>query len=114
MFSRRLFSSKKTISDKSALGVFQNSCYHKIDFKINEEFSVREAVVRFVAFNIGCLAVTNSSNKVVGVCSERDFITKVACMDKNLDKIKVKDICTYGPKIIVAEKDDTLDMCLHR
>ena len=37
----------------SALKVFENSCYHKIDFKINEESSVKEAVMRFSAFNIG-------------------------------------------------------------
>lgn len=114
MFSRRLLSTTKTISESSALSVFQNSCYYKIDFKINEDISVREAVVRFAAFNIGCLAVTDYTNKVVGVCSERDYISKVACMNKNVDNIKVKDICTYGPKIIVAKKDDTLDTCLNK
>jgi len=38
----------------SALNVFQKSCYYKIDFKINENASVKEAVTRFTAFNIGC------------------------------------------------------------
>jgi len=98
----------------SAVKVFQNSCYHKIDFKINEESSVKEAVTRFTAFNIGCLAVTDSANKVVGVCSERDFITKVAALGKSQDAVKVKDICTYGPKIIVAKKDDSLDTCMNK
>lgn len=98
----------------SAIKVFQNSCYHKIDFKINEESSVKEAVTRFTAFNIGCLAVTDSKDKVVGVCSERDFITKVAALSKSQDAVKVKDICTYGPKIIVAKKDDSLDTCMNK
>jgi len=98
----------------SALNVFQNSCYHKIDFKINEERSAKEAVTRFTAFNIGCLAVTDKSDKVVGVCSERDFITKVASMGKDYEVMKVKDICTYGPKIIIAKTEDTLETCMSK
>ena len=98
----------------SAVKVFQNSCYHKIDFKINEESSVKEAITRFTAFNIGCLAVTDINNKVVGVCSERDFITKVAALGKSQDVVKVKEICTYGPKIIVAKKDDSLETCMNK
>jgi CBS domain-containing protein len=75
---------------------------------------VKEAVTRFTAFNIGCLAVTDNHNKVIGVCSERDFITKVASLGKNYEEVKVKDICTYGPKIIIANKDDSLDACMHK
>jgi hypothetical protein len=94
--------------------VFQNSCYHKIDFKINENSSAKEAVSRFTAFNIGCLAVTDNTDKVVGVCSERDVITKIASIEHDMKSIKVKDICTYGPKIIVAKKDDSLETCMNK
>jgi predicted transcriptional regulator len=105
-----------TLSNKikhmpSALQVFNQSCYHKIDFKINENNSVQDAVNRFAAFNIGCLAVT-SNDKVVGVCSERDYIKKVASLGLNNETVKVKDICTYGPNIIIARKDDTLEQCM--
>jgi predicted transcriptional regulator len=110
-FSRK-FSSITT--PVSAINVFKKSCYHKIDFKINEDSSVQEAVNRFTAFNIGCLAVTDNSNKVVGVCSERDFITKVASLRKNSDTVKVKEICTYGPNTIIAKKSDTLTMCMNK
>lgn len=98
----------------SAMNVFQNSCYYKIDFKINEEKSVKEAAVRFSAFNVGCLAVTDKTNKIVGVCSERDYIKKVSTMGKDYDAIKVKDICTYGPNIITARKDDSLETCMSK
>jgi len=110
-FSRK-FSSITT--PVSAIDVFKKSCYHKIDFKINEDSSVQEAVNRFTAFNIGCLAVTDNSNKVVGVCSERDFITKVASLRKNSDIVKVKEICAYGPNTIIAKKSDTLTMCMNK
>lgn len=98
----------------SAIDVFKKSCYHKIDFKISEDSSVQEAVNRFTAFNIGCLAVTDKNNKVVGVCSERDFITKVASLRKDSDTVKVKEICTYGPNTIIAKKSDSLTTCMNK
>lgn len=102
------------VTPVSAMDVFQKSCYHKIDFKINEESSVQEAVNRFTAFNIGCLAVTDGNNKVVGVCSERDFITKVASLRKNSETVRVKEICTYGPNTIIAKKSDNLNTCMNK
>jgi predicted transcriptional regulator len=98
----------------SAVNVFQNSCYHKIDFKINENSNTREAVTRFTAFNIGCLAVTDDQNKVVGVCSERDYINKVAALGKKSTETKVKDICTYSPNLIVARETDSLQLCMNK
>jgi hypothetical protein len=112
-FIKRNFASDN-IKNLSAFKLFKQSCYHKIDFKINEESNVQEAVIRFNAFNIGCLAVTDKTNKVVGVCSERDYITKVAALGKFNSDIKVKDICTYGPNIIVARRDDNLDVCMQK
>jgi predicted transcriptional regulator len=110
-FSRK-FSS--IVTPVSALDVFKKSCYHRIDFKINEERPVQEAVNRFTAFNIGCLAVTDANNKVVGVCSERDFITKVASLRKNSESVKIKEICTYGPNIMIAKNSDSLTTCMNK
>lgn len=98
----------------SALSVFEKSCYRKVDFRISEDNTAKDAVVRFTAFNVGCLAVTDKNNKVVGVCSERDYINKVAALDKDANLVKVKDICTYGPKIITANKTDSLDDCMNK
>ena len=28
--------------------------------------------------------------------------------------LKVKDICTYGPNIIIAKKDDSLEICMNK
>lgn len=98
----------------SALSVFQNSCYHKIDFKINKNDNINIALNKFTAFNIGCLAVTDDSNKVIGVCSERDYIKKVSSVGQDINKLKIKDICTIGPNIIVARKNDSLETCMHK
>jgi CBS domain-containing protein len=98
-----------------ALRVFEKSCYHKVDFKIGEQCSVSEAVMRFTAFNVGCLAVTDNQKRVVGVCSERDYINKVAAAGlAGGGNLRVKDICTYGPKIIVARPHDSLETCMQK
>jgi len=109
--ARRFSSSTTTIS---ALNVFEKSCYHKVDFKINQNASAQEGVIRFSLFNIGCLAVTNDENKVVGVFSEGDFINKVAALRKDSENVKIKDVCTMTPNIIIAKKSDTLDECMRK
>lgn len=113
MISRRLMSttSKNTVS---ALSVFKNSCYHKIDFKIGEDNTANNAVKRFAAFNIGCLAVTDAQNNVVGVLSERDYINNVSALGKNDMDVKIKEICTYTPNVIIAKKDDTIEQCMNK
>ena len=108
---RRAFS---TVNNVTALSVFKNSCYHKIDFKISEEHSARRAVQMFATFNIGCLAVTDTKDSVVGVLSERDYINKIAALDKESTAVRIKDICTYTPNIIIAKKNDTLEQCMNK
>jgi hypothetical protein len=109
--ARRFSSSTTPIS---AVGVFEKSCYHKIDFKINENATAQEGVIRFSVFNIGCLAVTNDENKVIGVFSERDFINKVASVRKDSESVKIKDVCTMSPNVIIAKKTDSLDECMRK
>jgi len=98
----------------SAVSVFEKSCYHKIDFKINGNSPVQEAVIRFSAFNVGCLAVTDDKSKVIGVISERDFINKVASVGKDSNNVKIKDVCTLSPNIIIAKKSDSLEDCMNK
>jgi predicted transcriptional regulator len=114
MLVSRLLSTVHSSYSVSALSVFKSSCYHKIDFKINEENTANNAVKRFAAFNIGCLAVTDISNTVVGVLSERDYLHKVSALGKDDRIIKVKDICSYTPNIIIAKKDDTIEQCMNK
>ena len=60
----------------SAQDALKKSCYFKIDFAIDQDATVFEAIQRFAAYNIGALAVT-SEDKVVGIVSERDYVSKV-------------------------------------
>lgn len=98
----------------TAIDIFKNSCYNKIDYKINENSTASEAAMRFTAFNISCLAVTDDKEKVVGVVSGRDYINKIGALSKDPMVTKIKDICTYSPKIIVARETDSLEVCMNK
>jgi len=108
MLTRHLTARCKNIS---ALGLFQNSCYHKLDFKINEDKLVSHAIQKFASCNIGCLAVTNQHNHVVGVLSERDYIHKISAVGRDASHIKIRDICTYDPTTILANQNDSIEQC---
>ena len=121
MFSRRLLSltsprmfSNISFNNSTAISVFKKSCYYKVDFNIKEEMPLKEAIDRFTVFNVGCLAVTDKNNSLVGVLSQRDYINKVASLNKTHDNLQVKDICTYGNNVILAKKDDSLETCMNK
>jgi len=94
------------------MSVFQNSCYHKIDFKICEGDPVKNALQKFSAFNVGCLAVTNTQQNIVGVLSERDYIQKISLVGKD-DSVPIKHICTYAP-IMIAKPNDSVEQCMNK
>jgi predicted transcriptional regulator len=114
MIVRRFSSTINSKNTVSALSVFKNSCYNKIDFKINEDNTANNAVKRFAAFNIGCLAVTDNKNNIVGVLSQRDYINKIAALEKDAMTVKVKEICSYAPNIIIAKKTDSIEQCMNK
>ena len=114
MIIRRFSSTFNSTNTVSALSVFKKSCYNKIDFKINEDNTANNAVKRFAAFNIGCLAVTDGKNNIVGVLSQRDYINKVAALEKDSMSVKVKEICTYAPNIMIARKNDSIEQCMNK
>jgi CBS domain-containing protein len=115
MIARRIITrSLSSVEKGTALAVFQDSCYKKVDFKISQDSSVSELLKRFSALNVGCLAVINPESRVVGVVSKRDYINKIGSLDKNRDGVLVKDICTFSPNIIVAKTTDSLDTCMNK
>lgn len=116
LFNKRMISDNliNELSKITANHVFEKSCYSKIDFKINENNNVKEALARFTAFNVGCLAVVNNNDKLVGVVSERDYIKKVASLEKKNEDVFIKDICTYNPHIIIAQKNESINRCMQK
>eukprot|EP00968_Pinguiococcus_pyrenoidosus_P015881 scaffold1484_cov241-Pinguiococcus_pyrenoidosus.AAC.36 len=96
----------------TASNAWEKSCYFKIDFKIDEDASVYEAVQRFAAYNIGCLVVVSKEGKVAGIISERDYVTKVALLGRKSVDVKVSEICTSEANMVVANTSDSVQDCM--
>jgi len=113
---RRAFhtTTAKLASPVTARAVFQSSCFKSIDYQISENATTKDLVSHLTAFNIGCLAVTDNDNKVIGTVTERDFIRKIASLDLNPADTYVRDICTRGNQLIVARDTDSVQTCLSK
>uniref|UniRef100_A0A7S4EFG7 CBS domain-containing protein n=1 Tax=Pseudo-nitzschia australis TaxID=44445 RepID=A0A7S4EFG7_9STRA len=90
------------------------SGYNKIDFCIDENATVLDAVKIFVTHNIGCLVTTNNTGDLTGIISERDYISKVDLLDRNPEITKVKDIFTPSSKLITAGRDESVQGCMEK
>jgi len=120
-FAHRLFATQATATGKSSLNdtaatASSKSCYQKIDWKISEEATVFDCVQRMAAHRIGALAVTGGpGNKVVGIVSERDYLSKVALLGKSSKTTKVQEIATMGaPNLVTVTEDEPVDDCMKK
>mmetsp|Transcript_8876 Transcript_8876/g.18934 ORF Transcript_8876/g.18934 Transcript_8876/m.18934 type:complete len:190 (-) Transcript_8876:283-852(-) len=96
----------------TATDAWNKSCYSEIDYTINENLPVFDAVQKFAAYNIGCLVTTDSSGKISGVISERDYVCKVALLGKKSKDCFVKEISTKSANLITASPSDTVSNCM--
>lgn len=64
---------------------------HKLQ-TIEGSSSVRDAAKKMRAKNISSLVVVNSSNKPIGIITERDLVRKVCASDASTKNTNVKDI----------------------
>lgn len=58
----------------TATDAWNKSCYSEIDYTINEDLPVYDAVQKFAAYNIGCLVTVNADGEcristVFAICS---------------------------------------------
>jgi len=90
------------------------SGYNKIDFCIDEDATVLEAVQRFVAHDIGCLVTQNNNGDLTGIISERDYISKVDFLGRMPNETKVKEIFTPSSKLVTANGDESLKVCMEK
>eukprot|EP00980_Cylindrotheca_fusiformis_P018596 scaffold6162_cov154-Cylindrotheca_fusiformis.AAC.6 len=90
------------------------SCYSEIDYAINEDAPVLDAVQKFAAYNIGCLVTTDANGNLSGVISERDYITKIALLGRTSKDTSVKEIATLTGKLITANVNDSVEACMEK
>ncbi len=103
------------LNDTASTAV-EKSCYLKIDFKIREDAPVFEAIQRMAAHRIGALAVTSATDPktVIGVVSERDYLSKVALLGKSSRTTKVAEIATMGANLVTVTEDEPVDDCMRK
>lgn len=97
-----------------ASSAWKNSCYMAIDFTIDEEATVYDAVQRFSAFNIGCLVTVDKNGDITGVVSERDYVNKIALLGKQSKETLIKEISTKTARLITANPNDSVDECMNK
>lgn len=80
-------------------------------FSVAKDKTVAE-VARFMAEkNVGAIPVTEE-NRLVGIFSERDVITRVVSKGLDPSRVKVGDVMTT--KIVVATVDESYESCLKK
>ena len=79
LYSLRLTELDDDPQDETAASALARSCYPRIDWKISENDSVYNAILRMSANNIGALAVVGGTynEEIIGIITERDYLNKV-------------------------------------
>jgi len=95
-----------------ASDAWKKSCYMEIEYTIDDELSVYDAVQRMSAFDIGCLVTVDSAGAISGVISERDYVTKIALLGRKSQETKIKEISTKSANLVTASPDDSVDACM--
>ena len=104
--------------DETARSALAKSCYVNINWRINETATVYEAIQRMTANKIGALAVTkgdSDTSEIIGVISERDYMSKIGVLGKTSKGTKVHEICTHGrANLISVTLDNPIDKCMRK
>lgn len=93
---------------------WENSCFHKMDYTINEDESVFEAVKKFSAYKVGALVVTTADGNLSGLISERDYVKKIALLGRKSQETPIKDVFVTKANLITASSDDSIDSCMSK
>eukprot|EP00614_Pseudopedinella_elastica_P014459 CAMPEP_0172584878 /NCGR_PEP_ID=MMETSP1068-20121228/4430_1 /TAXON_ID=35684 /ORGANISM="Pseudopedinella elastica, Strain CCMP716" /LENGTH=194 /DNA_ID=CAMNT_0013379187 /DNA_START=157 /DNA_END=741 /DNA_ORIENTATION=- len=102
---------------ETAQSALEKSGYLRIDWKISENATVDEAVKRMVANKIGCLAIHEEGNRdnVNGIFSERDFLNKVAVLERDPETTTVSEVATMGrDNLVTVTKGNPIDRCMEK
>ncbi|MEP4037379.1 diguanylate cyclase [Pseudophaeobacter sp.] len=78
---------------------------------ISPSSTLRQAAEMLLKFKLGALVVTDQSNKMVGIVSERDLLSAVASRDPLAAETLVSDVMTRT--VISCSLDDEVTYLLH-
>ena len=79
-------------------------------YSISPENTLKQMADEMLAKKIGSLLVTNKEDTLVGIISERDFLTIVGEHTKDWEDITVSDVMTK--EVITTTAEDTLEQVM--
>jgi 2-oxoglutarate ferredoxin oxidoreductase subunit beta len=74
-----------------------------VPITIDGEASLAKAIRQMNAHNIGCLLVTDGSDRLIGILTEADLLMRVAGLVDDLAAAKVMDYMTADPVALTAD-----------
>ena len=80
--------------------------------RIDPRLTLRETANELIRLQVGALIVTDDSNKMIGIVSERDLIQVVASHDTRAADAPVSEIMTRS--IITCKPEDEVAFALHQ
>ena len=80
---------------------------NKENFYFQPDTPISEIALALKERSIGAVPIVNNVNKLVGIISERDIVTKLVVEAKDADLTTAKEIMTS--EIIAAKLDDSID-----
>lgn len=98
----------------TASDAWKKSCYVEIEYTIQEDATVYDAVQRMAAFDIGCLVTVDGDDRITGVISERDYVNKIALLGRKSQETSIREISTKSANLITASPDDSVDNCMQK
>jgi CBS domain-containing protein len=84
----------------------------KKPISIRPSTPLQAAIQAMLAAEVGALLVTDEKEKVLGILSERDLLTKVAGLHEPYGHLPAGDFMTPKPEVV--DTADKLDFALHK
>ena len=98
---------KEVQMNRKLNSIFKDKKYNV--FSINENATIKEAVIVLIDNRIGSLLVLDESENIAGIFTERDVLKKLASTDGQVGNLKVKELMTDKKDLIIGQDDDKMD-----
>ena len=90
-----------------AMSVLVSDIMRKQVISIDSSLTVQDAAKMMADSKVGCLVVTDK-NRPAGILTERDFVTKIALLEKS-PALQVREIMTF-PLVTISPKETVIKL----
>jgi CBS domain-containing protein len=80
-------------------------------FRVDASMTVLQAARYMTEKKVGAVCVVDG-NRLAGVLSERDLMSRVLASEKDPRTVRVADVMTKN--LVIAEADETIEVCVER